>query len=118
MGRPQATLARDEIVVGRAYQRTITLEASPAFEHGNDDLAAILVDGATATALVVDSDGSTVLTLTPLVTAASRTLLLTATAAATAGLTPGLYRWKVSVATAFGSFPVRFLDDPQVRRLP
>jgi hypothetical protein len=120
MAFPVATLARDEIVAGRAYQRTIALEASASIPDGNTTLASILSDGATATVSIVDTDpdATEILALTATVTAASRTLALTVTAAATTGLTPGVYRWQATATTSEGVFPIEIGDTPIVRALP
>lgn len=120
MAFAEAILARDEIVVGKSYRRTLTLKASPAFNGGDSDLAGILTDGATATVSVVDTDpdATEILAMTATVTAATRTVVLTATAVATAALVPGLYRWRATVTTTAGVFPIAIVDRPQVREIP
>lgn len=118
MAFPTGTLAVDSIVVGRSWEASIVLDPAPG------KVAADVVTeltGATCTARIVDTDGSTVITsdIAESIDAASRTITLTLTAAQTASLVPGRYRWDVKItATDTSQWPVRMPGIAQVRALP
>lgn len=112
-----ATLAHDSIVVGCDFALDVVVEPKPG--QTADDVITALGSPATATAVVLDLDGLTTLaTATVAITAATRTLQLSMTDAATSALDPGPGRWRVLITTASGAvWPVR-MPPAQIRALP
>lgn len=96
---PHAVLAVDEIVIGRDYTATITIDPAPG--KTNAEVVTELT-GSTITARILDSDGTTVITstITGAVSAAARTITLTITDTVTTALAAGShYLWDVKVTT-------------------
>lgn len=91
--------ASPRLTVGCDYRWVFQLTPPLNAPYSESDLATLLAT-ATVAASIVDSDqaSTSILTLTGAVDdAPNRKIVVSATAAATAGLTPGIYRWKVRV---------------------
>ena len=105
-----------DIVVGCTFKLTVTVE--PGAGQVDADITSLLT-GATVTALLKDTAGTTLLTLTGSVTsAADRTVLITATAAQTAALVPQVARWHVTYTTSGSEvYPITIPGSPRVRAI-
>jgi hypothetical protein len=103
-----------EIVVGATFKLTVTVEPANVGQTNADVTTALT--GASVTALVKDPAGTTLLTLTGSVLSASdRTVLLTATAAQTAGLTPQIARWHATYTTTGAEvYPISVHGRPRI----
>ena len=117
MGTVAGTLGSDEIVIGRDFELTVTLD--PPADKTEAEVTTELT-GATVTAQLVDSTGTAVVSATgTLVSAPNRTIRVSLTAAQTTGLTAGIYRWNVRVTTSGAKvWPVRMPGYPQVHQIP
>jgi hypothetical protein len=116
---PRAVLGLDAIVVGYDYRATVVIDPPAGLE--DDDVETELT-GATVTARILDSDGSTVIAtgVTETVDAGDREVTLVIASAVTALLAPGShYVWDVMVTTSGAKkWPVTGLGRAVVRALP
>ena len=109
-------LAHDEIVIGCDFARDVIVE--PIAGQTSAQVVTAMT-GATAAAVVLDFDGTTVLaTATVAVTAATRTLAISLTDTQTTALEAGEALWRVRITTATAAvWPVR-MPPAQIRALP
>lgn len=113
----RAALGHDSIVVGCDF--VLSVVVTPIAGQTTTDVVNELAEGATASAVVLDTDGTTtVATATVAITAATRTLLITLTDTQTSTLAAGSYVWRVRVTTQSGEvWPVR-MPRADIRALP
>ena len=110
-------LAHDTIVIGCDFALSVVID--PVDGQSEADVVTALGGGATATAVVLDTDGTTTIaTATAAITAATRTLAISLTDTITGALAAGSYLWRVRITTATGLvWPVK-MPRAEVRALP
>jgi hypothetical protein len=110
-------LYHDTIVIGCDFALAVVVD--PIAGQSDADVVTALGGGATAAAVVLDTDGTTTIaTAAVAITAATRTLAITLTDTITAALAAGSYVWRVRITTAAGMvWPVK-MPRAVVRALP
>lgn len=111
-----AVLAHDTIVIGCDVKLDVVID--PIAGQSESEVSAALT-GATVSAVVLSSDGTTTIaTASVSIAASTRTITIALTDTVTGALAPGPYVWRVRVTTASGMvWPVR-MPRAFVRVLP